>query len=95
MKPSIGRIVHYQQPVACQESLSAEERAAIPSFITRAAIVVGVKDVDGKTYPLLRVLCDYPAADFPVDCAPGGYRPEGIEETETPTTGCWNWPPRQ
>jgi len=94
-KPSIGRVVHYQQPCA---STNAEGSMTLghlpPPYITRMAFVTGVRTVDGVDYPVLRVLCDYTPDDFTIDCSPGGYMSEGVSEAQVPTSGCWNWPPR-
>jgi hypothetical protein len=40
------------------------------------------------------VLGRYHGEDWTVDCSPGGYHPDGVRQSETPTMGCWNWPPR-
>ena len=93
-KPTIGRIVHYQQVCAYGPGTPPEVMEKPLPLLTRAAIVTGIHEVDGVEYPVLRVLCDHPSHDFPVDCAPGGYQREGVPFSETPKMGCWNWPPR-
>lgn len=93
--PSIGRIVHYQQVCAYDHEAPPEVLAQPIPLLTRAALVVDLHDVDGTTYPVLRVFAGLDGGpDFIVDCAPGGYQRDGIPFSETPTMGCWNWPPR-
>ena len=89
-KPTIGRVVHYQQPCAYEVNGLPNQ----PPFITRMAHVVAVRTVDAVDYPVLRVLQDFTPDDFTIDCAPGGYMSEGVSEAPSPTSGCWNWPPR-
>lgn len=94
-KPTIGRIVHYQQPCASTNIAGSDSLDHLPPpYITRMALVTGVRTVDGVDYPVLRVLCDYTPDDFTIDCSPGGYMSEGVSEAQVPTSGCWNWPPR-
>jgi len=94
MKPTIGRTVHYQQVCAHGPGTPPEAMGQPIPLLTRAAIVTDLHEVDGKEYPVLRVLGRYPDEDFPVDCAPGGYAREGVQFSEEPRMGCWNWPPR-
>lgn len=93
-KPTIGRIVHYQQVTAYGPDTTPEERAKPLPLVTRAALVTGVRTVDGIDYPILRVHGDYQSEDFTVDCSPGGHESAGVHEAASPTMGCWNWPPR-
>jgi hypothetical protein len=96
MKPSIGRIVHYQQVCAYGPGTPPEVLAQPLPLRTRAALVVDIKEIDGERYPVLRVFAGpHPSEDFVVDCAPGGYQREGVPFSETPKMGCWNWPPRE
>lgn len=97
MKPTIGRIVHYQQVWAWGPDATPEQMAEPPLLMTRAAIITWVREVDGIRYPVLRVLADgiSPMEDFVVDCAPGRYRADGVQFSEEPKMGCWNWPPRE
>lgn len=95
MKPTIGRIVHYQQVCAYAHDAPAEELAKPLPLLTRAALVVDVRTVDGVECPVLRVFAGADGGpDFIVDCAPGGYEREGVKYSEEPVMGCWNWPPR-
>lgn len=95
MKPTIGRIVHFQQVWAWGPDATADQMAEPQPFLTRAAIVTGIREVDGVDYPVLRVLADgiSPMEDFVVNCAPLGYKIDGVQFSETPKMGCWNWPP--
>lgn len=94
MKPTIGRIVHYQQVCAYGPETPPEVAAQPMPLLTRAAIVTDIHEVEGVECPVLRVLGRYPGEDFPVDCAPGVYEREGVQFSEEPRMGCWNWPPR-
>ena len=93
-KPTIGRIVHYQQVCAYGPETTPEQLAQPLPLLTRAALVTDIREVDGVEHPVLRVFSAPDAPDFIVDCAPGGYQREGVKFSETPVMGCWNWPPR-
>ena len=94
-KPTIGRIVHYQQ-VCARDPETLPEVAVKPlPLITRAAMIVDVRVCDGEEFPVLLVFPKHDGQDdFIVDCAPGGYERDGVREAAVPTMGCWNWPPR-
>jgi hypothetical protein len=89
MKPTIGRIVHYHPPVARSEG-SSEADDPLP-LLTYAALVVDDRCGD---WPVLQVFPPH-GMNYLVDCAPGGHHPGGVERTDAPTMGCWNWPPRE
>lgn len=72
MKPSVGRIVHYQ-------SYGTPGGEYLPE--PRAAIVTAVLEFPGDVS-----LC--------VLNPSGMFFNERVEYAETPTPGCWNWPPR-
>lgn len=97
MKPTIGRIVHYQQEQAYEVGPDTDVESLPPlPLLTRAAIVTEVKVIDGVIFPVLRVMAGpHPSSDFVVDCSPDGYKRDGVPFSDTPKMGCWNWPPRE
>ena len=79
MKPTIGRIVHYQ-------SFGTPGGEYLPE--TRAAIITEVHDDDpvpesGVPYVGLCILNPT-----------GQFFNRNVRYAETPTPGCWSWPPR-
>lgn len=91
MKPTVGRIVHYQQRCArLGDSVDHEP----PPLLTCAALVIDVHEVAGETWPVLHVY-QREGGHFLVDCRPGGYERAGVRRADVPTMGCWNWPPRE
>lgn len=79
MKPSVGRIVHYQA-----FGTPGGEFASKP----RAAVITEVHDVD----PATQAPED---ADVTVCVLnPSGIFFNRVKHSTTPAPGCWSWPPR-
>lgn len=79
MKPSVGRVVHYQ-------SYGTPNGEYLPE--PRAAIITEVDDSFGTDErPETRVgLC--------ILNPTGQFFNTNVRYAEEPTPGCWNWPPR-
>lgn len=82
MKPTIGRVVHYH-PKAVRLDPDGDQ-SPMP-LLTLAALAADVADVGDTCEVLLEV---HPPSGLNYICS-------DARRSETPTPGCWNWPPRE
>ncbi len=83
MKPTIGRIVHYQAFGTPGGEYKAEPRAAVVTAV--GVTIESTRDgvVHSETTLSLCVLNPT-----------GMFFTTSVRFSETPEAGCWNWPPR-
>lgn len=80
MKPTIGRIVHYQSYGTPGGEYLPEPRAAVITHVNTAA--------QDESYGLGLV-------SLTVLNPTGMFFNTNVEFSEEPRPGCWNWPPRE
>lgn len=82
MKPTIGRVVHYQAHGSPNGQHKSEPRAAI---ITRVASAQEPHDPDNEAQHVVDLCVLNPS---------GMFFNQAVPFSQEPKAGCWSWPPR-